>query len=216
MVSILAEASRHNEMLPARELGLTVMMGSHCRFRRSWTATLTMSSQRSCAGGILSSDSHILATSVPFCTNSRISWAIGLSTGKTPSTNPEPYFQPRPLIAPPACVYHFRANTNAISFWTSNETVNPRKITIIFLINGLGVLDLQDRMKLKGVMALSLTHYLSFWIFSFDRRFLLHHLCQCKHPPFSGSSSHYSYRNSPLHHVRQLLAIRFYTHIVST
>lgn len=68
---------------------------------RSCTATLIKSSQRLCVGGRRLNHRQILAASVSCWTNLRIWSAIGLRTGITPSTKPEPYFHPRPLREPP-------------------------------------------------------------------------------------------------------------------
>lgn len=51
--------------------------------------------------GRVSRELHSLLKSGSFCANSKICRAMGLSTGKIPSTKPDPYFHPRPLKEPP-------------------------------------------------------------------------------------------------------------------
>jgi len=80
---------------------LTSAIGSHCLFKRSWTATLIRSSQVSWVTGRVSRAAQTLFGSTSFRTKFRIWWATGLSTGKIPSTNPDPYFHPCPLKEPP-------------------------------------------------------------------------------------------------------------------
>lgn len=80
---------------------LTDITGPHCLLIRSWTATFMRSSHKPCVGGRLSKHLQILALSDSNWTSSRMFCAIGLRTGKIPSTNPDPYFHPRPLNEPP-------------------------------------------------------------------------------------------------------------------
>ena len=107
------------------------MIGSHCLFRRSWTAILMISSHVVRVGGRVSRESHILFASTSFCTKFKICWAIGLSTGKMPSTNPDPYFHPRPLNDPPRHLWVFRHSDNyaLVYAWISHAT--KHQITLL-------------------------------------------------------------------------------------